>query len=672
MTDHTTTDAADLDFDEFPAPTYEAWRAETEATLAGAAFEKKLVTRTSEGIDIQPIYRREDLAGLTHLGSLPGTRPFVRGTRSNGAWEVAQEIPGESAGALNEALRNDLEHGQTAINITLEEAARIETARDFDQILEGVDLSRLPLFIQPGSAALPLFALLISHLLRKGTDLRALRGAFENDPLGELISHGSLPHSLAAAFERMALVTRLAILQTPQFRTVGVRLHACSDAGGNAVQELAFALATGVEYLRQLETRGLGVNEAAPRFLFSFSMGADFFTALAKLRAARMLWARVVGASGGGADAQKMQIHARTSLWNRSTLDPYVNMLRGTTEAFSAVAGGCDSLHVGVFDEVIRPPDEISRRLARNTQTILRDECHFGHVIDPAGGSYYVETLTDQLARKAWTLFQEIEKQGGMARAVTNGTPQEQVRAVAATKAEAVALRRLSLIGVNVYANPREKPLETKRAEAATGAHTAAKDPLPGLREAAQENIVQLAIAVAAEGATLGELASALSARDGEPAKAEPLALRRAAEPFERMRAAVAAAGPPKVFLANMGPLRQHKPRADFATSFFQVGGFGVIENRGFPSVEAAAEAAGQSGAPIVVICSTDETYPEIVPPLARKIKAGRPDVILVLAGFPKEHVEAFKAAGVDEFIHIRTNCCQTLRGIAGKMGLNP
>lgn len=680
MSDHTTGDSADFDFDEFPAPTYQAWRAEAEATLAGAPFEKKLVTRTSEGIDIQPIYRREDLAALTHLGSLPGEPPFVRGTRSTGAWEIAQEIPCMSAEALNEALRNDLERGQTAVNIT--EADLIETAGDIDRILEGVDLGRLPLFIQPGSAGLPLFASLISHLLRKGTELHALRGALENDPLGELISHGSLPHSLADAFDRMALVTRSAILRTPHFRTAGVRLHAYSGAGGDAVQELAFALATGVEYLRQLETRGLGVNEAASHFFFAFSIGSDFFTGLAKLRAARMLWARIVSASGGGADAQKMYIHARTSLWNRSTLDPYVNMLRGTAEAFAAVAGGCDSLHIGPFDEVIRTPDDVSRRLARNTHIILRDECHFDRVIDPAGGSYYVETLTGQLARKAWTLFQEIEKQGGMTSAVANGIPQAQVRAVAGRKAESVALRRFSLIGVNVYANPKENlledPLESKKcaeigdraagAPAAPPVGVAAR--LAELSKAAHESIVELAIAAAAEGATFGGISSALSARDGEPAKAEQLALRRAAEPFERLRAAVAAGGTPKVFLANMGPVRQHKPRADFAVSFFQVGGFGVIENRGFPSVEAAADAACQSNAPIIAICSTDETYPEIVPPLARKIKASRPDVIVVLAGFPKEHVQAFKEAGVDEFIHIRANCYEMLRGIAEKIGL--
>lgn len=695
-----------LTFEEFPAPAYEAWRAEAEATLAGVPFEKKLVTRTSEGIDIQPIYRREDLAGLSNLDSQPGQAPFVRGTRADNAWEIAQEIPYGFPKAFNEALRNDLERGQTAVNITLDQATRhgndpdlavpgeaalcgvsIATAEDISKLLDGVDVEKTPLFIQGGSAALPIYALLHAYLRRAAKNPVALQGALENDPLGELVADGSLPHSLDQAFDQMALVTRRAIRETPKFATIAVRAHATHDAGGNAAQELAFALATGVQYLREMEARGLSVDEAAPRMRFAFSIGADFFMAIAKFRAARLLWSRVVSAAGGGDEAQKMRIHARTSLWNRSTLDPYVNMLRGTTEAFAAVAGGCDSLHAGAFDEVVRPPDEFSRRIARNTQIILRDECHFNHVTDPAGGSYYVETLTDQLARKAWALFQEIEKLGGMAKALEAGVPQKWVNEAASKKAEAVAQRRLSLIGVNVYANPKEQPLpvsdlelgarQKKRAAYAADqrtsqdqtAQTAVLARLDRILESAPDEIVGAAIAAAAEGATLGELARTLRARDGQPPKVEPLPLRRGAEPFEKLRTALDAAGKPKVFLANLGPLRQHKARADFSTGFFQAGGFDVLENRGFPTVEAAAEAAQKSGAPVVVICSTDETYPDLVPPLVRAIKGAQPRCVVVLAGYPKEHVEAFKTAGVDEFIHVRANCYETLLGIAEKIG---
>jgi len=527
-----------ITFEEFPFPSYEAWRAEAEKTLDGAPFEKKLVTRTADGIETQPIYRKEDLAGVAHLGSLPGKAPYVRGTRTVNSWSIDEESP-RAAGA---------------------------------------------------------------------------------DPLFQLVA-GRLEESLEAAFDALAKAPAIA---------VNTRLY--HNAGGSAVQELAFALATGVEYLRQLEQRGVAVNDAASKCTFGFSMGADFFVALAKLRAARLLWSHVVAASGGGEAAQKMRIHASTSLWNKSKLDPYVNMLRVTTEAFSAVAGGAESIYTGAFDEVLREPDAFSKRIARNTQVILSEECHFDHVVDPGGGSYYVETLTAQLAKAAWALFQEIEKRGGMAKALQAGVPQELVKATAAKKAELVAQRRLSLIGVNVYANPAEKP--------PTGAE-AAYNPCQCGR----------------------------GAKNGHP-EVETLSLARGAEPFESLRAAVSASPKNAVFLASMGPLRQHKARADFSTSFFQAGSFAVLENQGFKSVEEAAAAASASGAPVVVICSTDDTYPEIVPALAPSLKAANPKVIVVLAGFLKEHAEAFKSAGVDEFIHIRANCYEVLRGIATKLGI--
>lgn len=697
---------ASLTLQEFPIPSYEAWRAEAEATLAGAPFDKKLVTQTYEGIAIQPIYRREDLAGIPYLGTEPGQAPYLRGTRGDNMWDVAQEIPYGLPDIYNQALRNDLERGQTAINITLDQATRhgidpdeamageaalcgvsIVTQEDFEDLLGGVDLWRVPLFLEGGSGALPLFALLVAHLGKHGrTD--ALRGALEYDPLAELVADGSLPHSLDTAFKQMALVTKWAARNTPYFTTIGVQTHVYHNAGATASQELAFALATGVEYLRQMEKQDIRPEDAAAQMRFGFSISTDFFMAIAKFRAARLLWSRVVTASGGYAKAARMKIHARTSIWNKSRLDPYVNMLRNTTEAFAAVAGGCDSMHVAAFDEVVRPPDEFSRRVARNTQIILRDECHFEHVIDPAGGSYYVETLTKQLADKAWTIFQEIETAGGMAKALKDGVPQKMVNTVAAKKAEAVAQRRNSVIGVNVYANPKETPLDTcdlefvtrqkKRAIYASNhrlspgqaAQTAVLARLGEILSTEPGNIFDTAVAAALKGATLGELSRVIRAGDEEKAAVEKLPSRRASEPFEKLRAAVEAAGKSRVFLANMGPLRQHKARADFSTSFFQAGGFAIEENTGFQTVSQAADAALKSKARVVIICSTDETYPEIVPALAGLLKASEPKTLVVVAGFPKDHIETFKAAGVDEFIHIRANCYEVLRGIALKLGI--
>jgi len=699
--------SAPLTFDEFTIPTYEAWRKEAEATLAGAPFEKKLVTTTPEGIALQPIYRREDLENVKHLGSTPGEKPFVRGARPDNHWEVAQEIPQGFPALYNQALRSDLERGQTAVNITLDRATRlgadpdstkpgeaglcgvsIVSSEDFDRILDGVS-GEIPLFLQAGSASTPLFALLVAHLRRNAGKTGALRGALEHDPLAELVSDGTLPHSLDAAFNQMALNAKWAARNAPGFSVIAVQSHVWHDAGANAVQELAFALATAVEYLRRMESRGLGVNETAAQMRFGFSIGTDFFMGIAKLRAARLLWSRVISACGGDANAQKMRIHARTSLWNRTKLDPYVNMLRGTTEAFAAIAGGCDSLHVGAFDEVIRPPDEFSRRIARNTQIILRDECHFDHVIDPAGGSYYVENLTGELGTKAWALFRKIEALGGMAKAIDAGIPQHQVNEVATKKIEAVAQRRDSIIGANVYANATEKPLapcdlEAGAKQGSRAAHAANHRLAPG--QAAQkavmarleqivagspEHTFDAVVDAALEGATLGELSRTLRSADGASPSVTRLPIRRASEAFEKLRFAVEAAGRPKVFLANMGPLRQHKARADFSTSFFQAGGFAVEENRGFQTVQLAVEAAQKSKARIIVICSTDETYPELVPPIASLIKASQPNTIIVVAGYPKEHLEAFKAGGVDQFIHIRANCYEVLGGIAAKLGIN-
>ncbi|HWB59778.1 MAG TPA: methylmalonyl-CoA mutase family protein [Chthoniobacteraceae bacterium] len=658
-----------LTFDEFPIPTYEAWRAEAELTLAGAPFEKKLVTQTYEGIGIQPIYRREDIARLPLEGALPGRAPFLRGIRGDNAWQVAQELAcGANSG--NETIRNDFEHGQTALNLVLDDGAPVKDVNDFDALLKGIDLSKTPLFLQTGPAALPLFALLVAHLHCKGEKTAALRGALALDPLADLVRSGSLPWSLESAFDQMAVATKWSLRNAPDFNTIAVRTHAWHNAGANSAQELAFALATGVEYLRRMEERGLKVDEAAPGLYFGYSIGTDFFMAIAKFRAARILWSRIVAVSGGCKEAQKARIHARTSTWARTSLDPHVNMLRGTTEAFAAIAGGCDSLHVAPFDATLREPDDFSRRIARNTQLILRDECHFDQVIDPSGGSYYVETLTAQLAEKAWTLFREIEALGGMAKAVLAGVPQKQVNATAAKKAEAIAQRRNSIIGVNVYANPLEKPAERQALSSSQAVQIPALSqpgaPLP----TGSGKIFDEAVQAALEGATLTELFPVLTGTGG-PANAERLPARRASEPFEKLRAAVDAAGKPKVFLANMGPLRQHKARADFTTGFFQAGGFAVEENRGFKTTNEAIQAALNSNAQVVVICSTDETYPELVPPITGLIKASRPKTIVVVAGYPKELIEPFKAAGVDEFIHIRANCLETLSGIARKLGVN-
>ncbi len=694
-------------FDSFPPADQAAWRQAAEQTLKGAPFEKRLLTKTYEGLTLQPIYSAANTAALPHLGALPGLPPYVRGTSALGylvrPWDVAQELPYPTAAAVNQAAREDLPRGLTSLHALLDQAtlrgcdpdcapaeqvgnggASLAHLGDLTTLLDGIPLAQTPLYLSAGASALPLAALALAAAECQGLALNTLRGCIAADPLGALARHGTLPGSLDRAYDLMAWLTAWAATNAPRLRTIEVALHPYHDGGASAVQDLAFGLATGVAYLRAMQARGLGVSLVAPRIQFALSIGSPFFVEIARLRAARLLWVRVVAAFGGDAQAQKLRIHARTSRWTKTRGDAYNNMLRATAEAFAGVMGGCDSLHVSPFDEAVGLPDEFSRRIARNVQVVLAQECNFFRLVDPAGGAAAVETLTDQIARAAWALFQTIEGLGGMAAALAAGFPQAQVAATRAERLNQIALRREVIVGANMYVNLKEQPITSRPVEhrllqaeraADLARWRAASDPqgrqealaaLARAVEVAPEQIMALTISAARSGATLGALTTALLAGDGAITMVDPIPAHRGAEQFEALRAAaeqhaLRTGARPAVFLATMGPLAQHKARADFATGFFEAGGFAVIAGPGFETVEEAAQAARDAGAPIVVICATDERYPELVPPLTRLLKAERPDTSVVLAGYPADQVDAHRAAGVDEFIHVRADCYATL-----------
>jgi methylmalonyl-CoA mutase len=703
-------------FGEFPATSPAEWRKVAEESLAGAPFEKKLVTRTPEGIDLQPIYTREDWEKLPLRETWPGLPPYLRGATALGSrsagWKIAQELPYGRPQEFNQALLQDLNRGQNCVNLLFDIATRLgldpdaaqpgevggcglslATVDDVDRALRGVDLAAVPIHAPAGIAALSITALLAAWLAEQGKKPSALHGAVLSDPITEWIGRGVLPGGLAAAYDEMAALTDWVVRNRVPLRTVGVHANLWADAGGSAVHELGFGLATGVEYLRELARRKLPVNRAAPRFLFTYSLGSHFFMEIAKQRAARLLWARAAGAAGGNKDSQRMLCHGRTSLWNKTVLDPHVNLLRTTSEAFAGIAGGCSSIHVAPFDECFRVPDDFSRRLARNIQIILGDECQLSRVVDPAGGSWYVETLTLQLAEKAWALFQDIERRGGMAAALRAGAPQEIVSKSAQDRIAAVESRKDGVIGTNLQPNLKERlvsvetpdyaALAVKRAaqvvnhrtapEAERGAEVLAR--LSTLLNAPASARMSTLIDAFLHGATLGEVTRVLrSGHEDEKAVAK-VRIRRRSESFEAIRRRSEAfkertGARPAVFLANLGPRKQHGARADFSSGFFAAGGFETIGNKGFETPEAAAAAAIASKAPIVVICSTDETYPQLVPPLARALKAAPNKPRIILAGLPAGQTDALQAAGVDEFIHVRANCAQTLAALQDRLGL--
>ncbi len=704
---------------EFPTASGEQWKTLVEAELKGAPFDKRMLTATPEGITLRALYRGVDTPLPPHAASLPGFAPFVRGTRASGylshPWEVSQEIAVPGAAEFNDAARSGLDRGLTALNIVLDRATRqgadpdwaqpgevgvgglsLASLEDLARALEGIDLEKVPLFIRSGASGMPVGALLVALARERGCDPARLQGCIEIDPLGVLSHEGRLPQSLEAAFLEMASLTSWAARHAPRLQTICVHSRAWHEAGAHAAQELAFTLATALEYLRELHARGLAVEDAAPRIRFAYTVGTRFFMEIAKLRAARLLWARLVSALGASEASQRASLHVRTSLINKTRYDPYVNILRSAVEAFSGVLGGCDSMQVGPFDEVLRPPTEFSQRVARNQQLVLRDECHLTRVIDPAGGSWFVESLTNDLARQAWGVFQEIERQGGMTRCMRAGWPQRECAKTAEARLRSVAQRRESLIGTNVYANAAEKPLEVppvdhatfhrRRSQQIASARTAADDArhrgvldrlgsiVDRMEKDNNKDLFEACIAAAIAGATLGEITRAARIQDRPDAPITPVCLVRLAEGFERIRHAVDAYATrtgqrPIVFLANMGPVRQHKARADFARGFLEAAGLDVISPAGFATPDEAAAAAIEAKASIVCICSTDETYPALVGPLIHSLRAVRPGMIVVLAGHPPDQVEAHKAAGVDAFVHMRADAVEVLAQITRKLG---
>ena len=698
----------DVPLDEFTPPTDEEWKAACEALLKGAPFEKKMFTKTYEGITFDPMYTRKHTEDILPKGVMPGMGDYLRGVDAAGyigkPWGIAQACDETLPAENNELLRHEHDKGATIYHIVLDTASRtgvdarqaeavgdtgtsVTTVEDMHVLLTGLDLAKFPLYVYAGANAVPLLALVAAARRASGEDMAEVHGIVGADPIGALAADGKLPASLDAHYDSLAAAARWATVNAPHLRTVFVRSDVYSNGGANDVQEVASVLATATAYLRALCERGLTIDEAASQIAFAFSMGANFFLQIAKLRAVRPLWAQIVGAFGGSAEAQKMRIHARPALFFKTIYDPYVNMLRNTTEIFSGVVGGIDSFESAPFDEPIRKGDEFSRRIARNVQIMLQEEFGLLQPIDPAGGSWAVETLTRQMKEKIWAEFQRIEKEGGIIAALRAGSLQESVAAVLAARFKNADLRRDRIVGNNMYPNMTETLLETRAEDTAAlkAQRTADIDAYlsdidvkhlgEALASLRQAHSVDHAVEAALAGATIAELMTAVTEGNGAET-VTVIAPHRWSERFEALRQRTEEYKAEKndnvkIFLANMGPIPQHKARADFTTGFLQVGAFEVLGNDGFKTVEEAADAARASGADAVVICSTDATYPEIVPALAPKLHEVLPKARVFLAGAaPKDLLETYKEAGIDEYISVRANCYEILESLQKQKGM--
>jgi methylmalonyl-CoA mutase len=690
--------------DDFPPVSPEQWRPLAEADLEAASFEQKLVTHTYEGLDLQPVYTRHDWPSEDDPCGFPGVPPFVRGAHPLGAtqtgWDLRQEHAHPDPAVSNRAIRDDLQGGVTSLLLRLDFAARngldpdapaaavlaghdglmVYHRADLETVLTEVLLEKVGITLEAGAAFLPAAALLVALWRQRGIPLPQVRGAFNADPLAVLARDGQLPLPATTALSLLADLAAWTAANLPQVTAVRVGTAPYHHAGATAVQDVAFGMATAVAYLRAMTEAGLDIDTAARQILFSLSVGTHHFLAVAKLRAARRLWARVVAACGGSAAAGAMRLHSRISKRVLTQRDPHVNLLRNTVAVFAAGIGGADAITSAPFDAAAGLPDDFSRRIARNTGLVLQEEARLHRVVDPAGGSWYLDWLTEQVAVKAWGLFQEIERRGGMLAANQSGWVAQQIDSAFAPRARNLARRKEGITGVSEFPDVGEERIVRSPPDSGSLREAAARRIVSVRREGAAlarlhsaDAKMAEAVAAAEHGASIEQLAHAVGFHV-EAVVIPPLAPHVFAAPFEELRdacdAAQAAHGKrPRVFLVNLGSAAHHTARATYAKNFFEAGGFAVLSNDGFRDAEGAARAFTQSGATVAVLCSSDKLYPELVPQVVPKLKAAGARSV-VLAGNPGANEAAWRAAGVDRFIFIKCDVLGTLRQMLREEGV--
>lgn len=568
---------------EFPPVGTESWEEQIRKDLKGADYAKKLIWQTDEGLAVRPYYRADDIAGLEYLDAEPGEFPYARGTRSTGDWHIREEV---DAADVDEAARAAV-HAVTAgaqeiafLNVA------IKNATDLQTLLAA--LPDVPIHFQKADESL------IRLLMR--------------NPGSSPISTGWSP------FANLGFAAEAVTAATPSLVPFTIHGDNFEESGATAVQEVGFSLAAGIDFLAEMQACNIDIDRATGCLTFSFAMGTNYFFQIAKLRAFRMLWAHAVESFWGTSVAAKARIHARTSRWNETIYDPHVNILRATTEAMSAAIGGADSITVAPFDECYKVPDEASRRLARNTQILLKLEAQLARVADPGGGSYALEVITDFIAREGWKIMQEIETAGGFQKAEADGLIRSALERSLAARDNAVSSRRRIIPGTNKYANPSEKALDRVDPSHQTSGRRGAR-------------------------------------------MYEQLRLRT-----ERHTARTGQA--PRVLLAEYGDPKMRSARSSFAADFFACAGFDTVKRQ----VD-RPEDIDSSDADIMVLCSSDAEYPALATALTAKTAALERKIPLMVAGYP-DTAEQLKANGIADFVHVRTNPIEFLARWQQQLGI--
>lgn len=594
----------------FPSVSYEEWRAKVETDLKGADFNKKLVWRTNEGFNVEPVYRAEDIADFKTTDSLPGQYPYVRGTRTDNDWLTRQNIVADTVAEANAQALDVLTKGVTSLGYKVSDPADVAT------FLKGIDLSKVEINLNccPGKAVNVAKALIECITAAGAVD--TFRGSISYNPLRRQLLHGVEGIDTAAIVEEASTLLDT-VASVRGLRCLSVDSEILANGGAYIYEELGYALAWGAEWLTLLTEAGRDINEVANRIKFNMCVSSNFFMEIAKFRAARMLWAQIVEQYKPTCScAAKMMVCASTSRFNQTVFDAHVNLLRSQTETFSACVAGVDSIVTTPFDVPYKRPDAFSERIARNQQFLLKEESHMDKVVDPAGGSYYVETLTVAIANEGWKLFLTTVDEGGFFKAVGEGKVQAAVNEACAKRHTDVARRKEILLGTNQYPNINEKA----------------------------DNKIEISGCKCCCGTEKGPNA---------------LSMKRAATDFEELRLATEAASKrPKVFMLTIGNLAMRLARAQFSTNFFGCAGYEIIDNLGFETVEQGVDAALEQGADVIVLCSSDDEYATLAPE-AFKYLNGRAE--FVVAGAPA-CTDDLKAVGINDYVHVRCNVLDTLR----------
>ena len=408
-------------FEQFPPVSTDEWMDKINSDLKGADFNTKLVWKTHEGFEVKPFYTREDTEGLPYISVLPGEYPYLRGNRKNGnSWLIRQNIDVVDYALSNKKALDILMKGVDSIGFVINDPESINE-KNIETLLKGIHLESVEINFHSNGKAKEILEYFIKVVNNEGSDITKICGAIEADPLSRLMINGILCIPVESGMDYLASLTKEALF-LPNFRTIRVNTSNFTNSGSDIVTELAFGLSMANEYISQLTERGIPSDLAASKICFSFGTGSNYFFEIAKLRAARLLWSTVVSAwKPEKEESSVMKIHCVTSRWNKTKNDPHVNLLRTQTEAMSAVLGGTDSLTVDPFDMVFGQPDEFSERIARNQQLLLKEEAYFDKTADPAGGSWYIEKLTDMIAVNSWNLFVRIDDQGGFLSCLKSG-----------------------------------------------------------------------------------------------------------------------------------------------------------------------------------------------------------------------------------------------------------